>query len=47
MVVITALVWKISQENERGGGLEIAPPSGARVNTLGVRGVFKKFAARP
>ena len=26
LVMIPALVWKISQENERGGGLEIAPP---------------------
>ena len=37
LVVIAALVSKISQENQRGGGARNSPPpSGARVNVVNV-----------
>ena len=47
LVVIPALVWKISQENEMGGGLEIAPPPvGRRVNLRHVLFFIKLFTTQ-
>ena len=46
LVVIPALVYKISQENERGGGLEIAPPPegrGLNRNYIGIRYICMCF----